>query len=78
MAVATLQIVENESGLWGPVMLEFHDTVYYCIVSFTTVGYGDLAPKSVAGRLIVIVMLSWSFITVRGAVSCTRAGWLSS
>ena len=57
------QIVENASGLW-PERFEFHTCVYYIVVSFCTVGYGDIAPKSDLGRMLVILMLGWSFVKV--------------
>ena len=60
----SFQIVENQSGRW-PEPLEFHDCVYFIIVSFCTVGYGDVTPQSTLGRITVIVMLSWSLIVVR-------------
>ena len=62
--------MENQSGRW-PEPLEFHDCVYFIIVSFCTVGYGDVTPQSTLGRITVIVMLSWSFIAVRPEVSDT-------
>jgi len=33
----------------------FYNCVYFTVVTMTTVGYGDLSPKSVVGRLIAIV-----------------------
>ncbi|KAF8871171.1 hypothetical protein CPB84DRAFT_1716808 [Gymnopilus junonius] len=41
---------------WG-----FGSAVYFCFVSFTTVGYGDFAPKTPAGRSIFVV---WALVGV--------------
>jgi voltage-gated potassium channel len=35
----------------------FWDGVWWAIVTVTTVGYGDIAPTGVAGRLIAIVVM---------------------
>ncbi|KAF5318422.1 hypothetical protein D9619_010924 [Psilocybe cf. subviscida] len=39
----------------------FGSSVYFCFVSFTTVGYGDLAPRTPAGRSIFVV---WALLGV--------------
>ncbi|PPQ88573.1 hypothetical protein CVT25_009953 [Psilocybe cyanescens] len=39
----------------------FGSAVYFCFVSFTTVGYGDFAPKTPAGRSIFVV---WALLGV--------------
>ena len=67
-----LQIIENQAGLWDPP-LEFFTSVYYVVVSFCTVGYGDIAPRSTAGRVMVIFMLAWSFVMVRTSHCCWSA-----
>ncbi|KJA26795.1 hypothetical protein HYPSUDRAFT_132499 [Hypholoma sublateritium FD-334 SS-4] len=40
---------------------EFGSAIYFCFVSFSTVGYGDLAPRTQAGRSIFIV---WALLGV--------------
>ena len=42
------------------------DSVYWAIVTLTTVGYGDLAPRTVVGRLLasVVMILGYAIIAV--------------
>lgn len=37
------------------------DTLYYMVITVTTVGYGDVAPKTEAGRLITIFIVIYAF-----------------
>ncbi|KAG0212577.1 hypothetical protein BGX28_006013 [Mortierella sp. GBA30] len=53
----------------------FDDAVNFCIVSFATIGYGNLSPKSVAGRIIFffygllgISSLGFFVVSLRNAV----------
>ena len=39
------------------VLATFFDSLYFCIVSMTTVGYGDIVPVSTGGRALTLLML---------------------
>ncbi|MNF03707.1 Ion channel [compost metagenome] len=39
------------------------------MATFTTVGYGDVAPTDNTSRLVVVMQISFSFITVAYALS---------
>ncbi|WP_410514146.1 ion channel [Paenibacillus sp. BR2-3] len=36
--------------------------LYFSVATFTTVGYGDIAPVDNTSRLVVIMQISFSFI----------------
>jgi voltage-gated potassium channel len=40
-----------------PDLGDFGDALWWAIVTSTTVGYGDLAPVSIVGRLVAVVLM---------------------
>ena len=34
-------------------ILSFHDVIYYMLVSMTTIGFGDITPQSILGKLLI-------------------------
>ena len=44
--------------------LDYLDALYFCVVSFTTVGYGDIAPAGGAGRIFTMVFMLLSFFVL--------------
>ncbi|KAL4487940.1 hypothetical protein ABPG72_022800 [Tetrahymena utriculariae] len=50
-ASSFLIVVEQDQSL------SFHDFMYFMVVTISTVGYGDIVPKTIQGRMIVIVSI---------------------
>lgn len=46
----------------------FGDTLYFCITSLMTVGYGDVVPKTQSGRLFTAAWLTYCFVVVGGLI----------
>jgi len=47
---------DSEEGVC-PDPLSFHDAFYFTIVTFSTVGYGDMSPVDTTGRMVMVVMI---------------------
>ncbi|KAJ3359197.1 potassium channel, sub T, member 2 [Allomyces javanicus] len=51
------------------------DSLYLTIVTLSTVGFGDITPKSWQGRVVVIVAIAFAFVSVPGMVSSALEAW---
>lgn len=49
--------------------LPFLDAMYYIIVTITTVGYGDISPKSETGRITIMVMITATMVLIPSQIS---------
>ncbi|WP_246188169.1 potassium channel family protein [Paenibacillus tengchongensis] len=56
-------------GLGDDLLSQFITFLYFSVATFTTVGYGDIAPIDNTSRLVVVMQISFSFITVAYALS---------
>lgn len=75
--LAALAILDVEGGQLGSEITTFGDALWWALVTATTVGYGDMAPVTTAGRL-VAAGLMLAGIALLGAVTATLASWLLS
>eukprot|EP01102_Stenamoeba_stenopodia_P021669 TRINITY_DN8802_c0_g1_i2.p1 TRINITY_DN8802_c0_g1~~TRINITY_DN8802_c0_g1_i2.p1 ORF type:complete len:1025 (-),score=213.06 TRINITY_DN8802_c0_g1_i2:98-3130(-) len=47
----------------------WHTSLYFMTVTFTTVGYGDISPQGTLGRMLFIVIMATAFVVVPAAAS---------
>ncbi|WP_030484749.1 potassium channel family protein [Nocardioides aequoreus] len=71
---ASLAVLDAERGGPGPIQ-NYGDALWWSIETVTTVGYGDMYPVTVAGR-VVAAMLMLTGIGVLGVVTASFASWL--
>ena len=59
---ALMYVIEGEEGGFTSIPV----SMYWAIVTMTTVGYGDIAPKTVAGRILasLLMVLGYGIIAV--------------
>lgn len=56
----------------------FFDAIYWAVVSLTTVGYGDIYPVSIAGRIITMISSFFGIAIVALPASIITAGYMDS
>jgi len=61
--------LEPIHGLESNAPFPWHTSLYYMVVTLTTVGYGDISPKTEAGRAVILIFLIWSVSLVPYVVS---------
>mmetsp|Transcript_8258 Transcript_8258/g.28977 ORF Transcript_8258/g.28977 Transcript_8258/m.28977 type:complete len:1035 (-) Transcript_8258:398-3502(-) len=60
----------NDCNLWYDLRvdeclaLQFHDALYFTVVTFSTVGYGDISPGRAVSRMLVVVLIISAFLLV--------------
>ena len=48
--------LENEKNAHHTFLQKFFNRVYFCSTTLSTVGYGDIVPKTTSARIITIVL----------------------
>jgi voltage-gated potassium channel len=70
-----LAITDAERGAEGSTINTLGDGMWWALTTITTVGYGDLYPVTLTGRLVSAALMI-SGIAVLGMVTATLASWL--
>ncbi|MGZ4584700.1 MAG: potassium channel family protein [Mycobacterium sp.] len=73
--VASLAILDQERGHPGAKITSFGQAVWWAITTVTTVGYGDLYPVTVPGRVIAALLMIGG-ISLIGVVTASIASWI--
>lgn len=73
--VAALAMFDAERNHPESLITNFWDALWWSVVSVTTVGYGDLYPVTLTGRLIAVALMIYG-IALLGVVTATLASWL--
>eukprot|EP00002_Diphylleia_rotans_P028482 TRINITY_DN5751_c0_g1_i2.p1 TRINITY_DN5751_c0_g1~~TRINITY_DN5751_c0_g1_i2.p1 ORF type:complete len:842 (-),score=118.39 TRINITY_DN5751_c0_g1_i2:386-2911(-) len=60
-AAAIFQLFENNER---SEEIEFHDCVYFMVITLATVGYGDVSPRTLPGKYFISMMIIMSVVYV--------------
>jgi voltage-gated potassium channel len=71
----SLAILDAERGQPNASIQNFGDALWWSFATMTTVGYGDLTPVTVQGRIIAVALMIGG-IGLLGIVTATLASWL--
>ncbi|CAN5716085.1 potassium channel family protein [soil metagenome] len=73
--VASLAVLDCERGAPGASIDSLGNALWWSVTTVTTVGYGDLAPVTVEGRFIAVLLMLGG-ISLLGIVTATMASWI--
>jgi voltage-gated potassium channel len=73
--VASLAILTKERDQPGATINSFGNAVWWSITTVTTIGYGDLYPVTVTGRVIAVALMIGG-ISLVGVVTASIASWI--
>ena len=66
-------LYEGPEGV-NPNIVDFFDAVYWSIITISTVGYGDVTPITVEGKLVTLVLVISSFLVIAFGTSIITTG----
>jgi len=73
--VSSLAVLDAERGHPGATITTFGNAVWWAITTVTTVGYGDVYPVTVTGRVIAALLMVGG-ISLIGVVTGSLASWI--
>ncbi len=66
---AVLDDLLNKRGLCDPAFNSFASTVYFIFVTVSTVGYGDMSPKTPLGQVLIVLVIIFAISYLPSAIS---------
>src|ERR1700712_1246358 len=73
--IAAMAVLEAERGLPHATITTFGNALWWAAATITTVGYGDVTPISMTGRIIAVGLMVGG-IALLGTITATIASWL--
>ena len=73
--VASLAVLDAERAAGDGGISTFGDAIWWAFATITTVGYGDVAPVTLQGRVIAVGLML-SGIALLGVITATFASWI--
>lgn len=68
-----MYIYEGPVGV-NPKIEDFFDAVYWSIITISTVGYGDVTPLTVEGKLVTLILIVAGFLVIAFGTSIITTG----
>lgn len=75
VTISSLAVLNAERGAEDATITQWQDALWWAVVTVTTVGYGDLYPVTVEGRLFAFGLMLCG-IGLLGVVTASLASWL--
>ena len=66
---AVLDDLLNKQGRCDPAFNSFASTVYFIFVTVSTVGYGDMSPKTPLGQVLIVLVIIFAISYLPSAIS---------
>jgi len=73
--MASLAVLDAEKGQPGANIESFGDAIWWSFTTITTVGYGDVYPVTITGRIVAVALMIGG-IGLVGVVTATLSSWI--
>jgi len=73
--VSGLAVTDAERGVPGATITDFGTGIWWAVVTMSMVGYGDITPQTLVGRLIATALMIAGLVVV-GVIAGTLSSWI--